>query len=321
MRRRLPALGALRAFASAGRHLSFQKAARELAVTPAAISHQIRHLEEDLGVKLFRRLVRKLQLTDSGQTLLPDVAAAFDRLGAAIDRWQAREHSGPLTITALPTFTYRWLAPRLQRFQAAHAEFEIRVEVSGRLHDFIRDDADVGIRHGFGSWPGVEAIQLFEDRFTPLIARRVLESGTPLKNPADLLRYPLLREIGPEHQEWEIWFRAAGVVPQRFARAAMFDSSQLAVQAALSGLGVALVHPDFFREEIGSGELVQPFPIEGKNGKSYYFVHAEGRGDRPKIAAFRAWLLDEIAAFKAEAPQRKRATARRKASAISTSSR
>ncbi len=313
MRRRLPALNSLRAFASAGRHLSFQKAARELSVTPAAISHQIRHLEEDLGVKLFRRFVRKLQLTDSGQALLPDVASAFDRLGAAIERWQAREEGGPLTITALPTFTYRWLAPRLQRFQAAHAEFDIRVEVSGRLVDFTRDDADVGIRHGFGSWPGIEAIHLFEDRFTPLIAPHVLESGPPLNKPADLLQFPLLREIGPEHQEWEIWFRAAGVVPQRFARAAMFDSSQLAVQAAVSGLGVALAHPDFFRDEIRSGILVQPFPFEGRNGKSYYLVYGQGRGDRPKVAAFREWLLRENTAFKAESapPQPRRARAAR----------
>ncbi len=313
MAHRLPPLNALRAFAAAGRHLSFRKAAHELAVTPTAISHQIRNLEADLGVRLFRRMTRRLQLTEAGQRLLPELAGAFDRIAGAVERMRQGEAGGALTISSLSTFTYRWLAPRLQRFQAAHPQYEIKVEVSSRLVDFARDEIDVGIRHGYGPWPGVAAIPLIEDHFTPLIARRMLDAGPKLRKPEDLFHYALLRETGTEYGEWDIWFRAAGGVARRKAGSAVFDSSQLAVQAALSGLGVALVNPIFFESELASGELVQPFPLLATNGKSFFLAYAEGRGDHPKVAAFRDWLMSEIAAFKAARP-RAQAVRRRRAS-------
>jgi LysR family glycine cleavage system transcriptional activator len=298
MSQRLPPLSALRAFAAAGRHLSFQRAASELSVTPTAISHQIKRLEDDLGVQLFRRLTRKLQLTEAGRALLPEVAGAFDKLASAVERLKASGDSGTLTISAIITLAYRWLAPRLPKFQMRHPKFEVRLEASQRLVDFTRDEVDVAIRHGAGQWPGLTAIKLFEDRFTPLLAPQLLAKGPPLNEPKDLLSYTLLRDV--PYFEWENWFTTAGVKPPENARGPQFDSSQLAVQAAEAGLGVALVHPDFFADAIVAGRLVQPFPIVGASGKSYYLVYPTATADRPKVALFREWLLAEVVAFKAE---------------------
>lgn len=302
MAQRLPPLSALRAFAAAGRHLSFQRAAAELSVTPTAISHQIKRLEEDLGIELFRRLTRKLQLTEAGRALLPEVAGAFDKLANAVERVKASGDSGMLTISALITLAYRWLAPRLPKFQAHHPHIDVRLEASQRLVEFARDEVDVGIRHGNGHWTGLTAIKLFDDRFTPLISPKLLANGPPLKTPADLAGYRLLRDS--PHFEWEDWFTAAGATAPPEARGHRFDSSQLAVQAAEGGLGVALVHPDFFAEELESGRLVQPFPIIAENGKGYYLVYPPAFVDRPKVAAFREWLMAEAAEFREQMAKR-----------------
>ena len=298
MAQRLPPLSALRAFAAAGRHLSFQRAAAELAVTPTAISHQIRRLEDDLGTPLFRRMTRKLELTESGRALLPEVSGAFDRLANAVERLKASGDSGTLTVSAILTFAYRWLAPRLAKFSALHPKIDVRLEASQRLADFGRDEVDVAIRHGGGSWPGLTAVKMFDDRFTPLISPKLLAKGPPLRKPEDLLNYTLLRDI--PYFEWENWFKAAGVKPPEITRGPTFDSSQMAVQAAEAGLGVALVHPEFFADEIAAGRLVQPFPIVGGSDKSYYLVYPTAAADRPKVAAFREWLLAEVAAFRAQ---------------------
>lgn len=306
---RLPPLSALRAFASAGRHLSFQRAAAELAVTPTAISHQIRRLEEDLGVTLFRRLTRSLQLTEAGQQLLPEVANAFDKLAGAVERLKARGDGGVLTISSITTLCFRWLAPRLPRFQALHPRFEVRLEASPRVVDFAREEVDVAIRHGGGVWPGLTALRLFDDYFTPLISPKLLAKGPPLKKPADIFAYPLLREISP-HTEWNHWFAAAGIKPPSDTRGPVFNSSQLAAQAAVGELGIALVDPGFFGEEIGDGRLVQPFPLIATSGKANFLVYPTGYEDRPKVVAFREWLLAEAADFRralaAPVPKNKR---------------
>lgn len=293
---RFPHLSALRAFAVAGRHLSFQRAAAELAVTPTAISHQIRRLEEDLGAPLFRRLTRKLELTETGRELLPEVAGAFDRIGAALERIKASGDSGVLTISAITTLCFRWLVPRLPRFQAEHPRIEVRIEASPRLVDFARDDVDVAIRHGLGHWPGLTAIKLMDDRITPLIAPSLLAKGPPLRKPADVLHYPLLREE-TLHSEWENWFRLMGIGAPPPARGTMFNSSQLAVQAAETGLGIAIVNPDFFVDEIRSGRLVQPFGDIHPTGKSFFLVFPPAAAARPKVAVLRDWLVAEAKAF------------------------
>ncbi|MCW5773457.1 MAG: transcriptional regulator GcvA [Rhodospirillaceae bacterium] len=294
---RFPHLSALRAFAAAGRHLSFQRAAAELAVTPTAISHQIRRLEEDLGTPLFVRLTRKLALTEAGLALLPEVAGAFDRIGAALERIKATGDAGVLTISAITTFCFRWLVPRLPQFQAEHPKIEVRIEASPRLVDFVRDHVDVAIRHGLGNWPGLTSIKLFDDRITPLISPRLLAKGPPLKKPADVLDYPLLREEIP-HSEWESWFSLNRVEARPRTGGLVFNSSQLAVQAAEGGLGIAIVNPDFFLDEIKSGRLVQPFGEIHDTGKSFHLVFPPAAANRPKVAAFRDWVLAEAATFR-----------------------
>lgn len=297
----LPPLGALRAFAAAGRHLSFQKAAAELAVTPTAISHQIKRLEADLGLRLFKRLTRRLALTEAGQALLPDIAGAFDRLATAVERLKSDSESGVLTISSLPTLTYRWLTPRLHSFRAAHPGYTIRVEISERLTDFAREEeVDVAIRNGVGPWPGLVAHLLFDESYTPLVAPSLLERGRPIAKPIDLLHYTLIREHGPDYGMWEDWLAAAGVALPRGTPATILDTSQLAVQGALGGLGVAIVNPDLFRDEIESGRLVRPFALRVASPRRYFLVYPEGRGERPKVKAFRDWVLAEAKAFVAE---------------------
>ena len=258
---KLPPLNSLRAFEAAGRHLSFTHAADELAVTPTAISHQIRLLEETLGVKLFRRLPRRLLLTDQGQMLLGDAKEAFQRLAQAVERVAAKGLTGPLTISSSTTFAWSWLVKRLYKFQAKYPEIDVRLEASQRAVDFHREAVDAAIRYGRGNWPGLYAVQLFEEILTPLISREQLESGPPINEPRDLMRYPLLNDSPFNVEYWRMWFAEAGVTDLEHRLGGVFDSSQMAVQAALSGGGIALVMPQFFPEEIKSGRLVQPFPL------------------------------------------------------------
>lgn len=291
---KLPPLNSLRAFEAAGRHLSFTKAGDELAVTPTAISHQIRLLEETLGVKLFRRLPRQLLLTDQGQMLLAEAKDAFQRLAHAVERVAAGGLSGPLTVSSTQTFAWSWLVPRLYKFQAAYPEIDLRLEASQRAVDFHREGVDAAIRYGRGNWPGLHAVQLFEEVLTPLLSRKLLESGPPLDEPRDLLRYPLLHDSPFNAEDWRAWFALAGVTGLDHRSGGAFDSSQMAVQAALTGAGVALVMPQFFRADLESGRLVQPFPLTLKCGKAHYFACPEQSAGLGKIAAFRDWLLKEL---------------------------
>lgn len=291
---KLPPLNSLRAFEAAGRHLSFTHAADELAVTPTAISHQIRLLEDTLGVKLFRRLPRRLLLTDQGQMLLSDAKEAFQRLAQAVERVASKGASGPLTISSSTTFAWSWLVPRLYKFQALYPNIDVRLEASQRAVDFHREGVDAAIRYGRGNWPGLHAVQLFEEVLSPLISREHLATGPPLNEPKDVLRYPLLNDSPHNVEYWRMWFAAAGVTDLEHRLGGVFDSSQMAVQAALSGGGIALVMPQFFPEEIKSGRLVQPFPLTIRAGRSHFFACPEQTATQAKVVAFQDWLLQEL---------------------------
>ncbi|MGQ0674469.1 MAG: transcriptional regulator GcvA [Rhodospirillales bacterium] len=301
---RLPPLNALRAFEAAGRHLSFTRAADELAVTPTAVSHQIRLLEDTLKVKLFRRLPRRLLLTDSGQDLLAGARDAFARLGLAVERVAGGGLRGALTISSTVTFSWRWLVPRLQRFQSAYPEIDLRLDASQRAVDFHREGVDAAVRYGRGNWPGLYSVWLFEETLTVLLSRELLAAGPPLKIPRDILRYPLLRDSAVNDEDWRAWLALAGISPREARRGGAFDSSQMAVQAALGGAGVALVMPAFFAEELASGKLVQPFDLAIDSGKAHFFVCPEGNETHAKIAAFRDWLRTELAREPLKNPSR-----------------
>jgi DNA-binding transcriptional LysR family regulator len=299
MRRPLPPLNALRAFDAAARHLSFTRAAEELAVTQAAISHQVKALEARLGVKLFRRLTRALRLTDEGTALAPGLRDAFERLEQAVERVRAPGRA-VLTLSTLTTFAATWLTPRLPRFQAAHPDIEVRISVNSRLVDFAREDVDAAIRFGDGAWPGLATHRLFSLRLAPLAPPALAQR---LKSPADLARVPLIDTL-PSPGEWVLWLDRAGLrhlAPR--GGGVVFDSTLLALGAAARGMGVAVGDPLLAADELEAGRLVQPFElVVTVDSKAFWLVHPEGFAERPKIRAFREWILGEAEAFRREEP-------------------
>jgi len=295
MARRLPPLNALRAFEAAARHLSFTRAAAELSVTQAAISHQVKALEERLGVKLFRRLSRGLVLTEAGQRFLPPVREAFDMLAAATERVVADDRAGTVTITVLPSFAAKWLVPRLLHFRAQHPDIEVRIIADDQLVDFSRDDVDLGIRYGRGDWDGLEIERLATEDVFPVCSPRLLEGVHPLRAPDDLRHHTLLHEdrLG---FDWQTWLMAAGVEGVDVARGLEFSHASMALQAAIDAQGVALGRTPLVDDDLRDGRLVKPFDISLANDWAYYVVGPPGAWVRPKVAAVRDWLLAEARA-------------------------
>jgi len=292
MARRLPPLNALRAFEAAARHLSFTRAAAELSVTQAAISHQVKALEERLGVKLFRRLSRGLVLTETGQRFLPLVREAFDMLAAATERVVADDRAGTVTITVLPSFAAKWLVPRLLHFRAQHPDIEVRIIADDQLVDFSRDDVDLGIRYGRGDWDGLEIERLATEDVFPVCSPRLLEGVHPLRAPDDLRHHTLLHEDRPGF-DWQTWLMAAGVEGVDVARGLEFSHASMALQAAIDAQGVALGRTPLVDDDLRDGRLVKPFDISLANDWAYYVVGPPGAWVRPKVAAVRDWLLAE----------------------------
>ncbi|MCM0021679.1 MAG: transcriptional regulator GcvA [Tagaea sp.] len=298
---RLPPLGALRAFEASARHLSFTKAAQELGVTQAAISHQVKSLEQALGATLFRRLTRALALTDTGVALAPELTEAFERMGRAVTRAQEREARGNLRVSLLYTFALAFLVPRLGRFSARHPEITLKLETSSRVIDFDREPFDAGIRYGPGPYPPLHADLLFEDEFTPLCSPEVARK---IKKPADVLAH----KLPDDHNywdDWAIWLKAAGLDPETpRSHSTIFDSTRLAVEAAMEGQGLALGAPFLFENEIKSGRLVAPLDLIVPAGKSYWLVCPKRDAERPVLAAFRHWLLAETKPLRERKPPR-----------------
>jgi LysR family glycine cleavage system transcriptional activator len=293
MTSRLPPLNALRTFEAAARHLSFTKAAAELFVTQAAVSHQIRTLEEHLGVRLFRRMNRALLLSDEGQALVPAVRDAFDRLSAGVRRVQDLCCGGALNISTTPSFAASWLAGRLVRFQALHPDIELRLGATARLVDFAREGVDCGIRYGDGDWPGLQTARLFRTALMPVCSPALLSGARPLRRPKDLVHHTLLHALD-DADDWRLWLRAAGVQEIDPTRGPKFDSVPLVLQAAMNGAGVGISHRQLVEAEVASGRLVAPFDLEIPDECAYYFVAPETSLDQAKVVAFRGWLLQEV---------------------------
>ena len=292
----LPPLPAIRCFEAAARLQSFTRAGEELGMTQAAVSYQIKQLEDRVGGRLFLRGPRGVELTETGRRLAPAVTEAFGALRAAFaDVGNSVE--GVLTITAVPTFASNWLAPRLGAFQIAHPEIAVRLDVSGHMVDFAREEADVGIRTGTsaGQWPGLTAHLLMKTEYTPMLSPRLLAKAGPLERPEDLLELPL---IDPEDPWWPSWFAAAGVPPPDMSRRTEMrvGAQNLAAQAALGGQGAAILTPAFYRAELAEGRLIQPFPLVERSEYSHWLVYLTARRQAAKIRAFRDWLLAAVAA-------------------------
>lgn len=290
---RLPPLKALRAFEAGARHLSFTRAANELSVTQTAISHQVRHLEEWLGHKLFDRRARGLELTDTGRTLYPVVSDAFQRISATSDGIRAHPVRRALSVSVSPAFGSRWLAERLGRFWRDHPDIDLRVHHSVRVVDLERDRIDLAVRWGQGGWPGVEAEPLMRADVTPICAAALLRGEHPIRTPDDLRHHVLLHAV--DYQEWTEWLAAAGVTGIDARRGPIIDDATSMLRAALQGDGVMIAVPSMYEDEFASGALVAPFGIQPDARITYYLVYREGALDDPNVAAFRAFIINEAA--------------------------
>jgi len=294
MSRRLPPLKALRAFESAARHLSFTSAAKELFVTQAAISHQVKALESYLGLDLFRRLNRGLMLTDEGQAYLPPIRRAFDFINEATAKLTDHEESGTLSVTVLPSFGARWLVARLGRFRMAHPDIDVRVSATADLVDLSRENFDVGIRYGSGQYPGLRTSRLLTEAIVPVCSPLLINGLKPLREPKDLVHHTLLHQ--ESHGDWRTWLLASGVQGVDPARGPVYTEPSMLVQAAAAGQGVALARGILAADALSAGRLVQPFELRLPTEYAYYIVSPESKADRPKIVSFTEWLLKEAAA-------------------------
>lgn len=290
MTARLPSLNGLRAFEAAARYLSFTKAALELNVTQTAISHQIRRLEEELGIRLFIRQNRALALTPQAAEYLPGIRAAFQDLRTATDRLLRNGNDRVLTVSTLTSLAVKWLLPRLAPFQEKHPDIDVRITTSTELVDFRSGTVDAAIRYGRGQWPGVRAEWLMAEHLFPVCSPKLLTGERALRRPEDLAHATLLHTSSTS-EDWRLWLTAAGLPAQLSqGRGLTFDLAFMTIQAAIDGLGVAMGHTAYVADDIANGRLVVPFDVTMPSA-GYYFVTPEDKVITPAIGAFRDWLL------------------------------
>lgn len=295
MSTRLPSLNGLRAFEAAARHLSFTNAASELNVTQTAISHQIKRLEEELGLKLFIRQNRALALTPQGHDYLPGVRAAFNDLRLATDRLKRRDNDHVLTISTLASMASKWLLPRISVFQKAHPDIDVRITTSTSMVDFKSGDVDAAIRYGRGQWPGLRADWLTADHLFPVCSPALLTGKKALRQPQDLAGHTLLHSSGGYDDDWRLWLTAAGL-PADISKQPdlIFDMIFMTLQAAIDGLGVAIGRTTYVEGDLAKGRLVVPFDISLPADAGFYLVSPEASSDSRKLKAFREWLLSQV---------------------------
>jgi LysR family glycine cleavage system transcriptional activator len=306
---RLPPLNALRAFEAAARHLSFKNAARELHVTPGAVSHQVKVLEDSLGLPLFRRLTRALELTPEGHALMPKVQEGLRSLAEAVERVRARGEARTLTVLAPPNFAARWLVPRLGTFTSRHPGIDLHIASRPAMIDG-RDDSDLSpmpeasdvaplamVRFGEGRYPNARVDEVFSAVYVPVCSPKLTRGRQGLKKPADLRNYTLLHDDTVIEEgarpSWSAWLDSVGVADVDAARGPRFSDASLSFEAAIEGLGVALAMRPLVASEIQAGRLVVPFDIAARTTYSYYLVTPEARNE--SVEAFRGWLLSESA--------------------------
>lgn len=296
MARALPPLNALRAFETIARHLSFSKAADELHVTPAALSHQIKGLEDQLGIALFHRRTRAIELTEAGRLLYPGLHAGFESVRDAVARLDRAREDRILVISATPGLTAKWLVPRLWRFLSAHPDVDARIAASMDFADFVRDGVDVAIRLSDGRHPELHVEKLFADSVLPVCSPQLVEAG--LRRVEDLARFPLIHYDIPLSARapplWAEWLKLAGVEGVDATRGLHFNVADHALDAAVAGAGVSLSFKLIASDDVHSGRLVMPFGPELPLTAAYHFVCPQGYEERPNVRAFRDWLFAEI---------------------------
>lgn len=301
MVRPIPGTGSLRVFEAAGRHLNFTRAAEELHVTPAAVSHQIKEFEDQLDIRLLERTSRSMRLTSAGEILHAAVTEALAGLTRAVGQMQRRRDSAALRVTASTSVAARWLVPRLDDFMQAMPGVDVRLDVSDRVRDFGRDEIDVAIRFGNGNYPGYRADRLFDNTIFPVCSPALLRTKKPLLHPRDLLQHRLIHvewsAPGVIWPNWRMWLLAAGVTDYQETAGLRLDNSGLALQAAIDGQGVALGDSSLVSDDLTAGRLVQPFAvtIKGPPQFAYYVISPIETQNDPLVRSFRDWILDEAA--------------------------
>jgi LysR family glycine cleavage system transcriptional activator len=288
MPRRLPQLNALKAFEAAARHVSFTRAAEELCVTQGAVSHQVKALEAELGIKLFNRDRQGLIITEAGRDYLAVVRDAFDRIAMESERLVQRQGSGMLTVSTSPDFAAKWLVHRLGRFVEAHPAIDLRISATMHHVDFAREDVDIAVRHGDGEWPGLHVTRLCAEHLfavcSPALARG-------LARPSDILKLPLLHL--DDRTAWSAWFDAAGIAGVKAVHGPILNRASMLIDAAADGQGVALARTALAAWDLTHKRLVRPFSIALPLAKSYWIVCPKATANLPKLVAFRDWLLAE----------------------------
>jgi len=292
MSQQLPPLTTLRSFEASARLLSFSKAADELHVTHGAVSRAVRHLEDHLGVKLFKRSVRAVNLTATGAAYAASVRDVLGRLAAATAVIMDQQSMGVLNISTLDSFAAKWLIPRLFRFRQVHGDIDVRLSTSAKLADFVNDGIDIAIRYGSGRYPGIKAELLMREEVFPVCSPMLVKGAHPLKSAADLKHHTLIHDAF--EIDWAMWLKTArveGVDPHRGPR---FESSFHAVQAAIQGEGVVLGRSALVADDVKAGRLVKPFSVSLPADLAYYVAYPAQTSQRPKVRAFRDWLFEEV---------------------------
>jgi len=289
MARRLPPLNSLKCFEAAGRLLSFTRAAQELNVTQAAVSHQIKVIEAYLGLSLFVRYPRKLALTEQGKALLPDVTEAFDRVSNAIGGLRQEPASTMVSVRLAPSFAAKWLSPRLKYFWLQYPEIDLCLYHAHPAVDFEREAIDIAVTYGRGDWPGVVADLLLSLDFFPVCTPAFMQNDKPLSDMDNLRYYTLLHDAN--YQCWADWLNLAGIEHINTKKGTIIDDTNVLIQAAVDGQGVAMGSTTFVQDLLDSGRLIRPFDITLVNDSAYYIVCPAAHLKNPSVQAFKDWLM------------------------------
>ncbi len=294
MPRKLPPLNALRAFEAGARHLSFTKAAEELHVTQAAVSHQVKALEAHLGYPLFKRMTRKLALTEQGRVLFPVVGEAFARIAETADGLRGADDSRTLTVSVTPSFGAKWLVYRLPEFWKRHPEIDLRVHHSIQVCDLRHDDVDLAVRFGAGKWEGLTCEFMLRVDYTPVCSPALLQGPQPLRRPSDLRHHTLLHE--DDYDGWTQWLAVADVSDIDPRRGPVMNDMTSLLQSAIDGAGVALGRLSMVQRELEAGKLVKPFDVTVLTDLGYHLVYLPGALEREKVRVFRDFIMEQVAA-------------------------
>ncbi|MEE3122544.1 MAG: transcriptional regulator GcvA, partial [SAR324 cluster bacterium] len=287
----LPPLNTLRVFEAVARHLSFTQAAKELHVTQAAVSHQIKSLEDHFGIKLFSRIKRRVLMTEEAQMLLPAVISAFSSIREAVEVIREHDAEQTLAVSLTPQFASNWLSFRIGTFYKRHPDINLHLQISSQEPDFVYGKTDLGVYWGSGNWEGLQCERLMTLEYTPFCSPELLDQEQSLKHPLQLASYRLLHEFN--YEKWKAWLQHAGADEVRFKRGSIFEDTNLLIHAAIDGKGVALCGLEMVQEHLESGRLIRLFDESILSQQGYYVVFPRETLERPLVNLFRDWLMEE----------------------------